>query len=603
MNFTQAIPKKWYIPVIFVLILNTVISVNQGFSQLNINYWKTMEMGPHLVGIQKMIYLDTSREYDYTFGDTTMSIQNQPKGRPLLINIFYPAKSTNKGREVTIEDLWKFEGDESFQHFLEKFESYEIDMAKMFAIHENLKLNDYKQKNSNHDSLINKLFVSYSTSTIYANKGLEISNNQLPIVIYHQGLGGTLDENLMLLEFLASHGFLVITSSFSTWHPGVGDTEASIQDIDFIIEKIVPRLSANETVYLMGHSFGANTIFNYPAIGKKKVTGIVPLDSDYGYAFTYYMTKDKQPDLEKQTNYESLPIFAVGRSEAHFRMIDLLDKSQRYFLKINGFQHNDFCSQTILGEAHCFPFSENQDKIRLKSRVYIKFCNQILHFLLSAMKNPTKVVRFYSMDPIEMNLEIPPKGKRSAYNSNFKPAIGKCPTSSQFLNIMNDKDIQLACREWLNCSNLKDTSFFNFEWLRLYDAILEDSSTDRAIYFLDFFSKHRNENLKLGGFAFYTCEKAFNDSGSGLHIYKAQEVFDWMIQNKPNEIDGYKGIILTKRVQEYYATENDQLNLKKELINSCKEFLRKFPNYFELPIDNHWDETIQRIIRKNTEGN
>jgi hypothetical protein len=168
---------------------------------------------------------------------------------------------------------------------------------------------------------------------------------------------------------------------------------------------------------------------------------------------------------------------------------------------------------------------------------------------------------------------------------------------------MNDINIQVACHEWLNCPQLKDTSFFDFEWLRLYDAILEDSSTERAIYFLDFFTTHRNKKLKLGGFAYYTFEKAFNDSGTGLHIYKAKEVFDWMIQNRPNEIDGYKGTILTKRVQEYYANENDQQNLKKELIHSCKEFLIQFPNYFELPFDNQWDETIQRIIRKNTEDN
>jgi hypothetical protein len=33
----------------------------------------------------------------------------------------------------------------------------------------------------------------------------------------------------------------------------------------------------------------------------------------------------------------------------------------------------------------------------------------------------------------------------------------------------------------------------------------------------------------------------------------------------------------------------------------CTPLLEQFPNYFNLPVDNDWDGTIQRIIKMNTE--
>jgi hypothetical protein len=589
-----------------LLALTLLFFDGEVFGQLKTNYWENFQMGPHAVGHRKIVVIDPNRTFDYTLGDSTVEIQNKPAGRPILLNIYFPSKNAKGGKDLTIKDLWQFSGVSEAKHFYKLFQGYEAEMAKMYAIDENLRIQDYSQDTTAYRSTLDKLFDAYASTRLFSKDGLKPLHDQLPVIIYHQGLGGTFDENLLLLEFLASHGFLVISSGFvngyGTYPPGVGDTDASLLDIDFVIEYVKSNLSKSTQVFLTGHSFGANTIFTYPTVGKHKVTAIAPLDSDYGYSYYYHMKKMQQPYLDNQTNYVDLPIFAAGRSEAHFRMMDLLDKSKRHFLKVTNFKHNDFCSQTIIGAAYCFPYSKNQEQIQWITNCYVELCHHLLTFFQATSTNQGMEIAVGQTDTSKMTLEYIPSGKRSSLNSIFDRGKGKCPSNSQLLSLIQTEGMEAAGKEWLNCGKVKDTAYFDYDWLSVYDALLNDSSTERAIDFLRWFAEHRVDNLNLGGFAFYTYEKSFSDYGDGFHLYKANDIFSWMTKNLPNEIEGHKGIIMSKRVAEYYATEAEKAKFKEELIVSCKEFLTRFPEYLQLPIDNQWDETIQQIIQKNTES-
>ncbi len=589
-----------------LLAMATALFHNETLGQLKVNYWESITMGPYAVGHEKMLTIDPSRTYDFTLGDSTVEMQNKPAGRPILLNIYYPVKTSKGGKKISIRDLWQFSGDHSIQHFLKSFENYEYEMAKMYAMDENLSVTDCGGDTSKHTALLSTIMKDYASQVLYAKDGLEPLNDHLPVIIYHQGLGGTFDENILLLEYLASNGFLVLSSSFvnsvSSWSLGVGDTDASLQDIDFIVDLVKSKLSKSKQLFLTGHSFGANTIFSYPVIGKHQVTGIAPLDSDYGYGYYYHMQKSQQPDLKKQTNYVGLPIFAAGRSEAHFRMIDLLDKSQRHFLKINNFKHNDFCAQTIIGAAHCYPYVKDKEHIEWITGCYSEFCAQLLIFFLSTTENMEKAIAFKKTDATKMTIESFPAGKRSAVNSIFQTGQGKCPSNSQLLTLIETEGMQVAGNEWLNCGQVQDTSYFDFDWLSIYEALLTDTSSARAINFLDWYIKNRSMNKRMIGYAYLTYEIAFTDNGDGFHFYKANDVFRWMTNNLPNEIEGHKGLIMCKRVEEYHAAEEDKEKLKGELKSACTAFLARYPDYYNLPIDNQWDETIQSIIRKNSDS-
>ncbi len=572
-------------------------------AQKDFNYDNGMKWGKYDVGHRKMFGQDTSRTYDYSLGDSTMG--NMKYGRPILMNIYYPAKKSKGGQKIVIQDLWQFTGNTQMSHFLKNFQAYELDMSKKYAIDDNLKLNEFTGDTSSYRTTMDQLFKQYSSTNLFSKDGLEPLSQDLPVVIYHQGLGGTFDENILMIELLASHGFLVITSSFvnsdASWTLGVGDTDASIGDIDFIINYTQSSLSYSNQIFLMGHSFGANTIFTYPAVGKHRVSGIIPLDSDYGYSYYYHMNEKNAPDLSNQKNYIDLPIFAAGRSDAHFRMIDLLDKSNRNFLKVNHFKHNDFCAQTIIGAAQCLPYSTQQEQIRSKRLQYQKLNELILTFLKNCLKDNQKNLSSIPLDTNQMILEVVDAGERSLMNARFEIGEKKCPTNTQLLDLIELHGIQIAGEEWLNCNELKDTATFDFEWISIFDALLHEKTTAHAIQFLEFYVLHRPLDQHLGGFAYFTYEKSFTDYGDGFHFYKANQIFKWMTQNVPNEIEGYKGMIMNKRVEEYHAEAEQKERLTSELELMCTALLEQFPNYFNLPVDNDWDETIQRIVKKNTE--
>jgi hypothetical protein len=572
------------------------------FGQKTLDFLTDVELGKYPIGHKKMIVFDSTRSYDFTLGDSSLKLASPNASRPILLNMFFPCKSGGQKNRQTIKDLYQFQSDDNTKHFLSKFKDYEMEMSKMYAFDENLRFENYNGDSSTLKATIEKLFGEYLDKPINVIENAEILKGKFPVIIYHQGLGGTFDENLFLLEYLSSHGFIVITSSFcnseSSWSLGVGDTEASLLDIDYIISFIKKQeITKSDKFFLMGHSFGANTIVCYPQIGKHKVAGIVPLDSDYGYLFYDMMRSKFRPDRINQYNYRSLPIMALGRKEAHFRMIDLFDKSNRYFINVEKLKHNDFCSQTILGLKFCLDYFKTKDEQNQIIRNHYSIYPQILTYLKSITKNDVSI-SFKKVDSSVLSLSIKKPDQRLEHNQKLIQGKGECPSYSQLLDYIYEVGMIEAGKEWLNCSNIQDTSVFDYEWLNVFEALLNDTSTNLAIDYFNWFIKNRKGNHKLAGFVYITLDASNTDYGNGFHYYKGNEVFNSMALSFPNDLSLLKGQIRCKFIEEVNANEEDKKSIRKELSGILDKLYFNFPNFDELPTENYWDESVKRIIKK-----
>jgi len=598
--FYQYITRTIIFSTYVVFLLSTNLLV---FGQ-NLNvYGKSDKLGKFPVGHQAVFITDNSRNYDYSLGDSTVLIEKANGNRPIMLQIYYPASSNKGGEDLRIKNLYQFKGDAQSDFFFKQFENYEKEMAKGYAIQENLKINDFTGDTSIYREHIEKLFTEYLNTPLFAKDNLQPLKQALPLIIYHQGLGGTFDENIYLLEFLAAHGFIVVSSSFanseSNFSLGVGDIEASINDIDYIVDYMKSKFQLSDKLYLMGHSFGANTTFVYPEKGKHTLTGMVPLDSDFGYSFSFSHMPDYLPDYSTQKNYQSTPILAAGRTEAHFRMFDLMDKTNRFFLNVENFKHNDFCAQTILGYTYCLPWSKRKSEFELKIKQYVNLCQVILSFLQNTQSNDSNLSLDIASNPSGLKLEKVSRGQRTAYNRPVEPGKGICPNPSQLLSLIDTYGMEKANAEWTNCKQLKDTSYFDFTWFDIYETLVADSTTRRAIQFLDNYSSQRKFNLRMRGFAYFTYESAFVDIGFGFHYYKGKEIFEWMMTNLPNDMEGYKGMVLIKTIEANEATDKEKSLKEKELMEFCNSFTERFPNFYSEPFDNDWDEVIHRLVKRN----
>lgn len=557
--------------------------------------------GQYIVGHKKTVLYDSTRFYDFSMGDSTLNIDNH--NRPLLLNIYFPAKNSRNAKAISLCDLWDFKSFDLPPTFSEKFMNYESEMSQLYAVNDNLKLDQFKGDSATMNTTRNEIFKTYMNATIRSKDNLQPIDDNLPIVVYHQGLGGTFDENLVLVELLASHGYLVITSSFinnDSWNLGVGDTDASIKDIDFIINYTQKNLTRNKNTFLLGHSFGANTILTYPSNGAHKINGLIPLDSDYSYAFKWHMKNQFAQNLDMQKNLENIDILAIARTSAHFRKIDQLNVCNRILIKIKNITHNDFCSQTITGANDCLPFLKNKDAILWQTEQYTKICHFVERFITSSLKNTMDKKTFWNSQDSALEIITLDPFQMTAFNETHRLGKGVCPSSSQLLDIIIETGMPEACNEWSNCSNLIDTTAFDFDWLGIYEALLDDSSTEKAIAFLDCFIKSRAGNYNMAGFSYFTNESSYVDSGDGIHIQRAAEIFDWLMIYFPNEIEFFKGKILSLRVLEYHSPENEQAFRNAELKKACHQFISQYPNYWKIKSNDSWDETVRNIIQKNT---
>ena len=109
-----------------------------------------------------------------------------------------------------------------------------------------------------------------------AVEGLPVSRaGQLPLLVFSHGLGGTNTQSVLLMETLASHGFVVVSPE----HTGNTNADASdtaeqaaarrVPDISFMIDTFLARNEIPgddffqrldpEAIGVLGHSFGGGT--------------------------------------------------------------------------------------------------------------------------------------------------------------------------------------------------------------------------------------------------------------------------------------------------------------------------------------------------------
>lgn len=198
--------------------------------------------------------------------------------RPVLFNIWYPGEKDNKKQFMCRKELLHVKGSTATEiKWSNSYYAYALSSLKGYL---------FDQFESSDSAFIDKEFDMYlSTATRFKNK-LKPVNNKFPLVIYHQGLGGTIDDNLALCEYLASKGCVVIGSTFfqSIQWMGPGNEQYSRQDLDMLINEAAKYdfIDLSYIVYV-GHSYGAQTGFTYINQDGCPISLFISLDTTFDY--------------------------------------------------------------------------------------------------------------------------------------------------------------------------------------------------------------------------------------------------------------------------------------------------------------------------------
>lgn len=344
-----------------------------------------LKHGTYTVGFKHYQKIDATRTYTRVFDWTTKSIP-----RPIPISVWYPSSETSTNKTTILSYLEIFKSEEEWEYLPNKHI-----------------LNWFKfPQNTTH----NKAILTHKTNAFINSKAVK---GTFPVIIYAPSLEASSIENFALCEYLASHGYIVISSpsrgaetkNFTGGAPK--NMEAQARDIEFLIlEALTFPNAATERIATMGFSFGglSNVLVQ---MRNRNIKAIVSLDGSIRYnyktlktspfadiakvdvPFIHLAQKDipetvlKEDKIDPKLNYE-------------FEFYDRLVHSNAYKLKFHNLTHDNFSSLGILFK----PRDKRQDKSDEKILASYKLVsNYILHFLNAYLKNNQASLKFLQNTP------------------------------------------------------------------------------------------------------------------------------------------------------------------------------------------------------------
>lgn len=301
------------------------------FSKLSLPY------GKYDVGFKHYIRYDNTRTYE-RLGDWN----KKASARPIPISCWFPSQKQAQNNQMTIED---------YMVILKEEEEWEV--------LPNDRILDWFYYSNSDD---NKTHLKEKVKAIQNTKPFQ---NKFPVVVYSPSYQASSVENFALCEFLASHGFTVISSpsrgTANRFLEGgtTKDIETQARDIQFLINEIGNQSFADiNNLALMGFSFGG--ISNVLAqTMDKRVKAIICLDGSIKYQyqkiqsspyfdfskvdvpFIFMSQKDIPKDVMKEDKIDST-------LNTTFEFYDSLKYSNAYYLKFNNMTHSYFSAMGVL---------------------------------------------------------------------------------------------------------------------------------------------------------------------------------------------------------------------------------------------------------------
>jgi hypothetical protein len=288
--------------------------------------------GPYEVGFESYKTYDKSRPY--ILGNDSIS-------RPLLIHFWYPSQDKIKGRTL------------NFKHYIDLIaqrEDYETSTSEIEKNSFNYvnAYSEFAKKNLALDTSISTQLIL--DSPVSAKSGIPIHKNGsgFPLLVYAPSNSKSSVQNHMICEYLASHGFMILSVSSagpnSMQRKNLEESVmAQVTDMEYILKYTEDSLSITYTkLGLLGFSSGglAITIFQ---MRNESADAVFSMDGgqEYGaYSALYRMAdfnlmKTNIPYCSVVNNYENFSIYPLYNSVL---------TTEKYLLQMPCLDHNGFIS-------------------------------------------------------------------------------------------------------------------------------------------------------------------------------------------------------------------------------------------------------------------
>lgn len=346
----------------------------------------SLENGKYNVGFQHYLAVDSTRTYKRIFDWNNKTILRQ-----IPVSIWYPsADDLSKKTPLTVSNYMEILKEE------EEWENLPNEQILDWFYYPNTPENQAHLKEK---------------TTAYPD--VDLIPEKFPVIIYAPSYQASSIENFALCEFLASHGYIVISSpSRGTENRFMeGGTEKDIEtqarDIEFLIKEISNHDQVVfSKIVTIGFSFGglSNVVSQ---MRNSSIKAIVSLDGSIKYQYSTLLKSPfaaienvnvpfihmAQKDIPRKVMIEDKIDTTLNHT---FDFYDDLVNSRAYSLKFHNLTHPYFSTLGILFQDR----DKRQDKSDVEIMESYKWAAiYTLNFLNAFLKNDNEALKFLEREP------------------------------------------------------------------------------------------------------------------------------------------------------------------------------------------------------------
>lgn len=338
--------------------------------------WGSLDHGPFPVGFRSSWTLDRGR----TYARPEAGLPRERKfARPVLVNVWYPAARVQR-EPMPRGDYLDIPADgETLDSLSQELAAYAKDIVAAEIAGAPL---------SELDGAARRRLDALLATPTAAIRAPAPAPGPFPLVVYHAGYGSSFEDNAVLCEYLASHGYIVVGSAFLAGDGGSLNIDAyddSARDIEHLVRVACAAWPADwQRIALVGHSGGAHAAFRFIARENdtSPVDALVSLDTTQDYhSLADRRWDDMVPLLLEHADAIDIPLLFAARQHATFRMADRLHAAPRTYLTFRDLQHNSFISQGVLAAE----FAESPEAPHVRAG-YTELCHAVRLFLDAHLK-------------------------------------------------------------------------------------------------------------------------------------------------------------------------------------------------------------------------
>lgn len=160
--------------------------------------WGALDAGPHAVGYRSYFLQDAKRGYVFE--------RRERGARPVLVSLWYPAEPAT-GAPLPYREYLTPPALSQFPVFRARLEAFLLD-----TVSDDLFTRKHAQLEPAQRAFLDALLAMPAR----ARRDASPAPGRFPVVLYHSGAAGSYEDNSVLCEYLASHGYVVMTSAFQS---------------------------------------------------------------------------------------------------------------------------------------------------------------------------------------------------------------------------------------------------------------------------------------------------------------------------------------------------------------------------------------------------